>query len=214
MALFSPAYPLTPTGNLVGYLDRLLVSPARLYTPLFDPEGLLSTLPAIATALIGNVIAEFLLVSCASKKQLHILIAAGLILLSLGGIYSFFCPINKSLWSSSFVLWTGGLALVGFASCFALIEIAQWRAWTKPFQLFGKNAFLVYVLHVVFLKIQAIILIQNQAGELTNLRLYLTNALFGSLSAESASFSYALSYILFWFCILTALSQVRLKDLR
>jgi predicted acyltransferase len=110
--------------------------------------------------------------------------------------------LNISLWSSSYVLWTGGLAFLIFAVCYALIEIKQWRTWAKPFELFGLNAMLVYMLHVVFLKIQANILIQNMNGELINLRLYITERLFAHLLPPIASLSYAITYMLFWLFVL------------
>lgn len=195
--------------NLVGYFDQLILSPQHLYTPLFDPEGLLSTLPAIASALFGNMIGVILLSSRTQKQQLYSIIASGLVLAALGLACSASFPLNKSLWSSSYVLWTSGLCYLLFATCFALIEINHLLQWTKPFLIFGNNALLVYFLHVLLLKIQAIILIQQANGPLINLRLYITDLLFSNFSPKNASLYYAIGYTLFWLFILNSLAEWR-----
>lgn len=214
MSGFSAIGSLSINHNLVGYVDRLILSPRHLYTPTFDPEGLLSTLPAIASALFGNVIGAILVSSRSKPQQLRWIIVAGLILAVLGLVWSRTFPINKLLWSSSYVLWTSGLSFLVFAICFALIDIKHYQSWSKPFLLFGKNALSVYMLHVVFLKIQAIILVPNTNGELVNLRLYITELLFGSFSSQNASLCYATGYTLFWLLILKCLSEWRLRRLR
>ncbi|MDR3442830.1 MAG: heparan-alpha-glucosaminide N-acetyltransferase domain-containing protein [Legionella sp.] len=214
MAGFAAAHSLTINENLVGYLDRMILSSHHLYTPTFDPEGLLSTLPAIASALLGNLIGMSLLSSRTKKQQLQWMIVAGMILSTLGWLWGFIFPINKALWSSSYVLWTGGLAYLVFAFCFALIEMKRWSNWSKPFNLFGKNAMLVYVLHVLFLKIQAIILVHNNNGELINLRLYITDLLFGHLTPQNASLCYAMTYTIFWLFVLKCITEWRLLKLR
>lgn len=206
---FAASYPLTINENLIAYFDRMILSPQHLYKPAFDPEGILSTIPAVASALLGNLIGAFLLTSKTKKQQLQWIIVAGLTLSALGWLWSFIFPINKFLWSSSYVLWTGGLAFLVFALCFALIEIKQWRSWSKPFVLLGRNAMLVYMLHVLFLKIQALILIQNSSGELINLRLYITEILFGTLRPENASLYYAMVYMLFWLLVIKGIDKWR-----
>lgn len=190
------------SNNLNSFVDRWVFSPQHLYTLTFEPEGLLSTLPAIASALLGNLLG-FYLTSFSSKKQkLGRMVGFGLILLLSGWIWSIQFPFNKSIWSSSYVLWTGGLAFLVFSLCYALIEIKQWRLWAKPFVVFGNNALLVYVLHVLFLKIQAIILVHATDGSVINLRLYLTDLFFAHVSSQKASLFYALGYTLFWLIVL------------
>lgn len=194
--------PLSVTHNLVGYLDQLILSPQHLYNPAFDPEGLLSTLPAIASALIGNLIGILLISKRTPQDKLHWLIIAGFGLSLVGLIWNHSFPINKSLWSSSYVLWSSGLCLLVFAVFFALIELKHFDHWIQPFVFLGQNALLIYILHVLFLKIQAIILLHNAQGKLINLRLYITELLFNHFSSKNASLCYAISYLLFWFCIL------------
>lgn len=201
-AVSSSLSTLSMDNNLVGSVDRLLLSSEHLYTQHFDPEGLLSTLPAIASALLGNLIGFSLISTKSHQQTLQKLLCYGSVLLLLGWMINPFFPINKSLWSSSYVLWTGGWACLVFAVCYGLIEQLQWKFWSKPFNLFGRQALLVYVLHVFFLKVQAIIFIQNHPDNQINLREYLTSTLLGHFSPVNASLFYAVSYTIFWLIIL------------
>jgi predicted acyltransferase len=209
LAWFTPAdyclRTLPIQDNLVGYVDRLLFSASHLYTPQFDPEGLLSTLPAFASVLLGNLLGMRLLSTHTTRQNLLWMSAVGIVLIVIGWVWSFYFPLNKAMWSSSYVLWTAGWAYLVFAICFALIEIKHWTAWSKPFVLFGRHALLVYMLHVLFLKIQAMILVHTSLGQVMNLRLYITEELFGYFSPYNASLAYAIFYTLIWFVILQCL---------
>jgi len=207
--LLMSRFSLAADDNLVGYIDRLLLSSRHLYTPGFDPEGLLSTVPAIASALLGNLLGYCLISDEDKQKQLRWILSAGVLFMALGAAWAMFFPINKALWSSSYVLWTSGLAYLTFALCFVLVDMKHWSAWAKPFELFGRNAMLVYVLHVVFLKIQAVIRVHDSHGDLVSLRLYITDRLFGFLSPYNASLCYALMYTLLWLLVLKAIAMAR-----
>lgn len=193
---------LTMEANLAAYVDRLFISPSHLYTSTFDPEGLLSTIPAIATALLGNLVGVWLLSGNSPLQKLRGMILAGLILATTGWLWSLVFPINKALWTSSYVLWTGGLAILTFALCYWLIEIKDWKKWARPFEIFGASALTAYFLHVLFLKIQAKILIPISEDTAINLRMFITQTLFPLSDLKIASFLYALSYTFFWFLIL------------
>lgn len=197
---------LTREGNLAAYIDRLVFSSAHLYEKIFDPEGFLSTLPAIATTLLGNLTGAWLLFSSQSKqRKLLGITAIGTMALIVGWIWGLSFPINKGLWTSSFVLWTGGMALILLAFCFWAIEIKQWKKWSKPFEIFGLNAMAAYFLHIFFLKIQAMIHLPRMDGSVGNLRIYITEHLFGWATLKTASLMYAFSYILVWLFILSIL---------
>lgn len=211
---FPHRYTLSMNHNLVGYIDQLLLSPRHLYTPLFDPEGLLSTLPAIGSVLLGNFIGYCVISLHTKRYQLQWMMFCGLFFLFLGWFWSSVFPWNKSLWSSSYVLWTGGLAYWVYAICFMLIEMRQWTDWSKSFSLFGRSAMLVYFLHVVFLKIQTMILVQNTNGEMMHLRHYITTLLFGNFKPQTASLCYAILYTLLWLSVIKCLSEWRLYRLR
>lgn len=201
---------LTMDGNLAAYIDRLIISPSHLYKPTFDPEGLLSTLPAIATALLGNLLAAGLLSRATPQIKLKGMLKAGGAISIVGWVWGFVFPINKALWTSSYVLWTGGLAILTFAFCYWLIEIKLWKRWSKPFEIFGVSALTAYILHVLFLKIQAMISIPLADGTSVNLRLFITQALFPLSELKLASLLYAITYTLFWFVILMFLYQKKL----
>ncbi len=193
--------------GVVGYVDRFLFSSNHLYTQTFDPEGLLSTLPAIASVLFGNMIG-FQLISGKTKEQQVIwMCCVGIFLSVVGWRLGMVLPINKSLWSSTYVLWTIGIFLLSFALAYTLIEIKLWRMWARFFHVFGRHALLVYMLHVIFLKIQALIHVRNVVGELVSFRFYLTEVLFGTLTPQNASLVYSVSYVLLWFVVLLCVDK-------
>lgn len=201
---------LTPKGNLAAWLDRLLFLPQHLYRPSHDPEGLLSTFPALATTLLGTLTGSWLLSRFNHRKKILGLCLAGLLALSAGWFWGLWFPINKALWTSSFVLWTGGWALLVFALCYWLLEVQSWQAWSKPFEIFGVNALAAYFLHIFFLKIQALIPLPHPDGSPGNLRYFMTEHLFGFFPAKAASLLYALSYALLWLLILGILYRKKI----
>lgn len=202
---------LTFEGNFAAYVDRLIFSPAHLYGKFYDPEGLLSTLPAIATALLGNLTGFWLRSRYTRRKKLEGLWVSGFIALILGWYWGIWFPINKTLWTSSYVLWTGGWALVILALCYWLNDVKGWKTWSKPFEIFGANALAVYFLHIFFLKIQTIIIVNRAADGLSEtLKMGITEALFGWASPENASLLYAISYTLFWLFILSILYRKKI----
>ena len=196
------SHDLSPQDNFAAHLDRTLFSPNHLYGKTYDPEGLLSTLPAIATALLGNLTGAWLLSKYNHKQKLAGMTMAGFFAVLTGWLWGLWFPINKSLWTSSYVLWTGGFALLVLACCFWLIEMKSWEKWSKPFEIFGMNAMLAYVLHVIFLKIQASISLPRADHSPGNLRLYITDNLFGWASLPDASLLYSCSYTLLWLLII------------
>ena len=134
---------LTMDGSLATYIDSSLLS-NHLYSPhRFDPEGLLSTIPAIATCLIGVMVGEWI-----GKKSgtalIFSLLKGSVAGISLGLIWNFWFPINKKLWTSSYVLFTAGAAMATFAVCYWLIDVLGWRKWAIPFVWFGVNPLTIY----------------------------------------------------------------------
>lgn len=200
---------LTKEGNLAAYVDRLLFS-GHMYRLVYDPEGLLSTFPAVATALTGSLAGAWLLSGRSAREKTRGMLFAGIIAMMAGWIWGFWFPINKALWTSSYVLWTSGLVLVTLALCYWLIEIKGWRGWSKPFEIFGVNAIAAYVLHILGLKIQNLISLPQRGGVPGNLRIFLSEHLFGWASPHNASLFYALSYTLLWLVILWGLHRRRI----
>jgi predicted acyltransferase len=136
---------LTPEGNFAAYVDRLLL-PGKLHRTIYDPEGLLSTIPAVATALLGVFTGEFLRLQqyTAQRKALYLLIAAAMLLLA-GWLWGFVFPINKNLWTGSFVLYTGGWSLLLLVMFYFVIDVKQLKTWSMPFVWLGCNSILIYM---------------------------------------------------------------------
>ena len=142
------ADPFSREGNLVGYIDRILM-PNHLYQKgLFDPEGLLSLMPAVVTAMLGMFTGEFVRLSedkvSGSRKTVYMLLAA-LVMLGIGLLWSLVFPINKALWSSTFVLVVGAYSLGLFAIFYYLIDVKGWKKGTKFFEVIGLNSIAIYM---------------------------------------------------------------------
>jgi len=137
---------LHPDANLAAYLDRKLML-GHLWERTRDPEGVLSTLPAVATALCGVLTGEWL-----RSQRTQLQKAAGMFLFGVAGIvagelWGIWFPINKKLWTSSYVVFTAGCALVCVAICYWIIDIKLHRGrWTQPFLILGSNAITAYVI--------------------------------------------------------------------
>ncbi len=137
---------LHPDANFAAYLDRKFMT-GHLYEGTRDPEGVLSTLPAIATTLCGVLTGEWLSSKRSQAQKVIGLLAMGAAGLVLGELWSFWFPINKNLWTSSYVLFTAGAALLCLAICYWITDIKHRRSWvTTFFVIFGTNAIAAYVL--------------------------------------------------------------------
>lgn len=196
-------------GELVGMVDRWVLSPEHLYTSTFDPEGILSTIPAIVSVLLGNIIGAELISKKSKQQHVMWMCVLGGVLMSIGWGLSFISPINKSLWSSAYVLWTGGIFLLSYLVIYLAVEVKAWPFGANFFNLFGRHALLVYMLHVLFLKLQAMVHLPNAAGDVVSLRVYLTEVLFGYLSPQNASLCYSISYTALWFFVLLGVQRLQ-----
>jgi predicted acyltransferase len=138
---------LTPEGNLSGLIDRLVLGPNHMWkgSKFMDPEGILSTLPAIATCLFGVMTGRLVASKRADTEKVAELFVWGFALLALGWMWSAFFPINKNLWTSSYSVFMAGLAMCVLAACYWIIDIKGWKAWTGPFVVFGVNALALFV---------------------------------------------------------------------
>jgi predicted acyltransferase len=132
--------PLTEAYNLAAQLDRALIGPSHMFNGVWDPEGLLSTLPAIATCLIGVAVGE----SLRDKKPVENLVNVGVIAIALGAAWSIVFPLNKALWTSSFVLVVAGLDMLSLA----LLSFLNERL-SSPLQALGSNAITIYCLNSI-----------------------------------------------------------------
>jgi len=140
------AGPLTMEGSLVGYIDRMYL-PGVLHRGIHDPEGILSTLPAVVTAMSGIFAGEFIRSSRVASGGLKALAlaGAGLLLLAIGWCWDVVLPINKNLWTSSFVCWAGGLSLLLLSVFYFVVDVLCWRRWTFFFSVIGVNSITIYL---------------------------------------------------------------------
>ena len=137
---------LSPGATLTDWFDRQFL-PGRLYRDVRDPEGLLGTIPAIATALLGALAGEWLRGDdvAPARRVLGLSLAAAACL-ALGAVWALAFPLNKNLWSSSFVLWTAGWSLALLAAFFLVIDVWKLQRWAVFFEVIGANAITIYVL--------------------------------------------------------------------
>lgn len=137
----------TMEGSLVGYIDRQFL-PGRLYCGIHDPEGLLPTIPAVATALIGVFVGEFIRIKenvLTNLKKVMWLLLVGIIFLFVGLLWDSCFPINKNLWTSSFVCVVGGYSMIVFAFFFLIVDVWKLRKWGFFFKVIGMNSITIYM---------------------------------------------------------------------
>jgi predicted acyltransferase len=185
---------LDPDHNLAAWLDRKLLL-GHLYEGTRDPEGLLSTIPAIATCLLGLLAGDWLRSARTMRRKAAGMLLFGIAGLAAGEVWNAWFPINKKLWTSSYVVFTAGIALISLALCYWIIDARQWRGrWTMPFRVFGMNAIAAYV----FGQGLSAWLYQSQFEGSTNWQEVLYQTVFEPLaSPKNASLLYAVAYVIF-----------------
>lgn len=190
---------LEPTTNLAAWVDyNLLKGHLWSATKVWDPEGILSTFPAIVSAIMGLITGWWLRQNKDKTTKTVWLFVIGSISMTLGYIWDGGFPLNKSLWTSSYVLYTGGLALFFLGFCYWFIDVRNSIWWIKPFQVYGLNAITVFFLSGLVGRLMYFIKVLS--GETTvDLKSYLFNNLFLSwLDPINASLLWAIVYILIW----------------
>jgi predicted acyltransferase len=187
---------LDPDRNIVAWLDRKLLM-GHLYEKTRDPEGVLSTIPAVASCLAGLLTGKWLRTACSAKVKALGMVAVGICAIIVGRTWHLWFPINKKLWTSSFVLFTTGLALVFLALFYWLVDIKQYRkGWTKPILVFGKNAIAAYCFAEALSAIGDSVRIHTANFGATNLQAYVYSRVFAPLLAPAnASLLYAIAYV-------------------
>lgn len=134
-----------PMKNWANYIDTLLL-PGYMWQKIWDPEGILSTVPAIATGITGMLVGKLILSIGDNYKKLVWLFFVGFSAFAIGELWDQFFPINKNIWSSSYVMYTSGLATMSLAACILLVDILGYRKWTKLGRVYGANAITTYVI--------------------------------------------------------------------
>lgn len=201
---------LSPEGNLAAHLDRLILG-VHMWSGgggVYDPEGLLSTLPAVATTLSGLFAGDFLRArrdaGDGGPGVALRLALAGAVLVPVGLVWDLWFPVNKPLWTSSYVLYTSGWALMVLASLYWLIDVRGWRAWAKPLVVYGMNAITVFVASGLL----AITLVRWRVpagpdGATTSLYNRIYEVGFASWAGPlNGSLAFAAATVLLWFAVL------------
>jgi predicted acyltransferase len=204
---------LSPAGNLAGYVDRLVLGSRHLWqiSKLYDPEGILSTLPATATTLLGVLAGHWLRAGRPAARVAGGLAAGGLVAAAVGWLWGLTFPVNKSLWTSSYALLMAGLAALALAACYWVIEARAWRSWAGPFALFGVHALTLFFLSSLMAKL--LLVVRVGAGA-PRLHAWLFEHGFAPwASPVNASLAFALAYLLLWWTLIRALDRtgVRLR---
>jgi predicted acyltransferase len=184
--------------NLAAWLDRKLLL-GHLYEGTRDPEGVLGTIPALATTLIGVLTGEWLRSGASAKRKAAWMLAMGAVGLAAGKFFDLWFPINKKLWTSSYVLFAGGFALVCLAICYWLLDVREKRGrWTVPIIVFGANAIAAYTFSEALANVLDTYHVQLASGGVLNWQELTYQRVFAPLaSPPDASLLYSLAYVLF-----------------
>lgn len=187
---------LEPETNLGAWLDRTLMG-GHLWSQskVWDPEGLLSTLPAISSGLAGVLTGEWLRSDRSHYEKIAGMMAVGAGLLAISFVWDMAFPINKKIWTSSYVCYTSGVALLGLGLVYWLADAKGYRRWTKPFVVYGMNALFVYIATGLLVKLFVSIKWTDAAGEDINALGWLYQTLF--VPAFESPYNASLAYGLF-----------------
>lgn len=201
---------LSREGNLAAYLDRLLLA-GHIYKTDYDPEGILSTLPALATALIGVLAGRWLRSGRSSYEINAGILASGVLLVLTGYFLSAGIPVNKALWTAPFVLLTGGLGLLGFGLFYWLIDLQAYRKWSVPLLVFGVNPIAAYVLSGLGARFLGMIKVSGPEGDAISLKAWLVERLLSlGIDPMNASLLFSLGFVLTWLLIMSLFYRYRI----
>jgi predicted acyltransferase len=201
---------LTPGNDLGAWLDRLILGEQHLWrqSKTWDPEGLLSTLPALATALTG--VAAGTVLRAPQHVRVPQLLIAGLVAMAGGLVWDLWFPINKNLWTSSYVLFTSGMAAVLLGGLHWVIDIGGHRRFTRPLVVLGVNALTLFVVSALLVKTMALISVTGEGGTRMALSRWLfLNAFAPAASPKTASLLYALANLAVLYALLEWLYRRR-----
>lgn len=202
-----------PDATLSAWLDRtLLGGHLWISSKTWDPEGILSTIPAIGTVILGVLTGRWLTRSdLPMAERLNGMFVAGAVGMMVGLMWNWSFAINKSLWTSSYVMFTAGMGCVALAACVWIVDVHDIRWWTRPFVIFGTNPILAFVGSGVLARIIYSLTKVPYQGETISLEEAIYRSVFASwLDPRDASLAFAVSIVLFWLAILTILYRKKI----
>ncbi len=200
---------LSPEGNLAAWVDRALMG-GHLYQGTWDPEGILSTLPAVGTSLLGIFAGEWLLSGRPPGAVTRGLLGAGIALTPVGLAWGLVFPINKALWTSSYVVFTAGTALLLFGLTYWVVDVRRRRGpWLTPLLVYGTNAIAVFVLSGLMTRILGRIHVGGAEGP--SLYTWIYRNVFQSWAGDyNGSVAFAACYVILWLALMTPLYRRRI----
>ena len=196
-----------PSRTLAAWTDRwLLGGHLWINSKTWDPEGPLSTIPAIGTAMLGVLAGRWIGQARPLEERLNGLFAAGALGMMTGLMWHWSFPINKSLWTSSYVVFTAGMACVSIATISWITDVRRVTNWTRPFVIYGVNPIIAFVGSGVMARLVYTLWKVDFHGKQTSVQTVVYQTVFASwLEPRNASLAFALMFVLFWFVILWAL---------
>jgi predicted acyltransferase len=203
-----------PSGTMAAYWDRFFLDWSRFGlgnhiwsgSVTFDPEGLFSTIPAICTAMLGVLAGRWIGTARPIEERLNGLFAAGCLAMMFGMIWNWGFPINKSIWTSSYVVFTAGLAAVSIATIMWLVDVHGVRRWTNFFVIYGTNPLIAFMGSGLVARLIYSVIFVHYNGQRVPLESAIYQSLFASwLTPVNASLAFALCFVGVWFCILLGL---------
>jgi predicted acyltransferase len=202
---------LSPGGSLAAYVDRLVLGPRHIWrvAKVYDPEGILSTLPAVATTLLGVLSGHWLRGEGSPGRIAGGLATGGVVAAAAGWLWGFTFPVNKSLWTSSYALLMSGLCGLVLAACYWSIEVRGHRRWASPFAVLGVTALPLFFLSSFVARLLSLIRVGPEG---TRLQAWLFSHLFAPWAAPvNASLAYALVYLALWWGLMWALNRTGIR---
>ena len=195
--------------NLAAWFDRAILTTDHIWSGsvTYDPEGPLSTIPAIGTAMLGVIAGRWIaMTSRPLIERIAGLFAVGALVMMLGAMWHWVFPINKNLWTSSYVLFTAGMAAISLATIMWIVEHYNVRWWTKPFVIFGVNPIVAFVGSGVMARLIYTLWKVDYAGKSQSIQSVIYQSVFLPwLPPRVASLAFALTFVLFWLGILTVM---------
>ncbi|MFQ6615593.1 MAG: acyltransferase family protein [Fidelibacterota bacterium] len=196
---------LSLEGNLARYIDLALLRANHMYSlggVPFDPEGLLSTLPATATTLLGVFVGDYLRQSGDLRRKAATLLVAGMVGIAAGKVLSYGFPINKQIWTSSYVVFTAGWATLILGIMFWIVEVKGLKKVVQPFIVFGSNSIFVFVASGLVVKTIVRITVTYENQDLTFYTLLYKSIFVPLAGSLNGSLLFAVTWICVWLGIL------------
>ncbi|MCA8969850.1 MAG: DUF5009 domain-containing protein [Planctomycetes bacterium] len=195
-----------PDQNLAAVIDRFLLG-SHLWsgTRTWDPEGILSTIPALATTLFGVSVGRLLRSSTTRSEQVTHLFVRGSLLVVLGYVFDWFFPINKGIWTSSYAVFTAGQAMCALALAMWFVDVCGYRRALRPFIAYGVNPITVFVMSGVVGRLMTTIRVATESGKSIALKTWIYEACYTSWITipKLASLAFALTWVVGWYCVLS-----------